>query len=277
MSTDLTLVIVTAHNETAVCGPTMRPADLAVEAARARGLRVQTDIGLDARPRPPTPTSTSPRFDHWERRTLHEGDLGRVRNALVPECEGRYLAFLDADDLFSENWLAEGVAALDAAAERGEHAIAHPELNVIFDGRGRSAQHRPGLAAVHAALPLLPALLRLAVHGAARSTREIAYVTRDVPNGLSFQDFQFTIERLAAGWRHRGGKDTIIFKRRRDFSLSPRATRASRSCAPCRRWRSTRSATWAPPAGETRRTDAQVGVRSHASQPGRVRPERLDG
>lgn len=31
---------------------------------------------------------------------------------------------------------------------------------------------------------------------------EVPYVSRDVPNGLSYQDFQFTIETLDAGWRH---------------------------------------------------------------------------
>jgi hypothetical protein len=53
---------------------------------------------------------------------------------------------------------------------------------------------------------------------------EIPYVTRDVPNGLSYQDFQFTIETLTAGWRHLVVKDTIIFKRRRDVSLVTEST-----------------------------------------------------
>ncbi|HEX2175758.1 MAG TPA: glycosyltransferase family A protein [Nocardioidaceae bacterium] len=219
MSTDLT-VIVTAHDETAVCGPTMRAADLAVEAARGRGLTVQTVIGLDA---PTEATSTyfrQPHFDHWERRVLHERELGRVRNALVPECDGRYIAFLDADDLFSENWLAEGVVALDAAAERGEHAIAHPELNVVFDGAktmwlniDQSSRlftpHYLYFRHYYDSLCMAPREAHL----------EIPYVTRDVPNGLSYQDFQFTIESLAAGWRHVVVTDTIIFKRRRDVSL----------------------------------------------------------
>jgi Glycosyl transferase family 2 len=219
MSTDLT-VIVTAHDETAVCGPTMRAADLAVEAARARGFAVQTIVALDA---PTEATSTyfhQPHFDHWERRVLHERELGRVRNSLVPECEGRYIAFLDADDLFSENWLAEGVAALEAAAERGEHAIAHPELNVVFDGQKTVllnidqesrlfTPHYLYFRHYYDSLCMAPREAHL----------EIPYVTRDVPNGLSYQDFQFTIESLAAGWRHRVVRDTIIFKRRRDVSL----------------------------------------------------------
>ena len=219
MNTDLT-VVVTAHNETTVSGPTMRAADLAVAEARARGITVQTIIGLDAATDETMAYFHQPRFDHWERRVLHERDLGKVRNALVPSCDGRYVAFLDADDLFSENWLAEGVTALDEAAARGEHAIAHPELNVIFDG------DKSVLVNIDQDSPLFSPHYLYVRHyydslcmAPREAHLEIPYVTRDVPNGLSYQDFQFTIETLAAGWHHLVVRDTIIFKRRRDFSL----------------------------------------------------------
>jgi glycosyltransferase involved in cell wall biosynthesis len=224
MSTDLT-VVVTAHDETAVAGPTMRAADLAVDAARARGFTVQAIIGLDA---PTEATWTyfhQPHFDHWERRVLQERELGRVRNALVRECEGRYVAFLDADDLFSENWLAEGVAALDGARERGEHAIAHPELNVVFDAQKTVAvsidQNSPLFTPHYLYFRHYYDSLCMAPREA---HLEIPYVIRDVPNGLSYQDFQFTIEALGAGWRHLVVKDTIIFRRRRDVSLVTEST-----------------------------------------------------
>ena len=224
MTVDLT-VVVTAHDETTVSGPTMRSADLAIEEASARGCTVQRIIGLDAATEPTTAYFHQARFDHWERRILHEGDLGKVRNALLPETEGRYVAFLDADDLFSENWLAEGVEALDASAERGERAVAHPELNVVFDGdRAVHLGIEPGsplftphylyFRHYYDSLCLAPREAHL----------EVPYVTRDVRNGLSFQDFQFTIETLASGWRHVVVKDTIIFKRRRDFSLVTEST-----------------------------------------------------
>jgi len=219
MSTDLTLVV-TAHDETAVCGPTMDAADLAVEAARARGYTVQTIIGLDAPTADTLAYFQQPFFDHWERRVLDERDLGRVRNVLVPECEGRYIAFLDADDLFSENWLAEGVAALDAAAERGVSAIAHPELHVVFDAQTTV------LVGIDQDSPLFTPHYLYVRHyydslcmAPKQAHLEIPYVTRDVPKGLSYQDFQWTIETLAAGWHHAVVKDTIIFKRRRDVSL----------------------------------------------------------
>jgi Glycosyl transferase family 2 len=224
MSTDLTL-IVTGHDETAVCGPTMRSADLAVEAARARGFTVQPIIGLDAATEATTTYFMQPHFDHWERRVMQEGDLGKVRNALVPESDGRYIAFLDADDLFSENWLAEGIAALDAAAERGERTIAHPELNVIFDA-SRSILHN-----IDQTSPLFTPHYLYFRHyydslclAPREAHLEIPYVSREVRQGLSFQDFQFTIESMAAGWRHVVVRDTIIFKRRRDFSLVTEST-----------------------------------------------------
>jgi glycosyltransferase involved in cell wall biosynthesis len=219
VSTDLT-VIVTGHDETAVCGPTMRAADLAIEAARERGYVVQAIIGLDAATEATSAYFHQPRFDHWERRVLQEGDLGKVRNALVPDCDGRYIAFLDADDLFSENWLAEAVTALDAAAERGVQAIAHPELMVVFDGA------QSVMVNIDQTSPLFTPHYLYVRHyydSLCMAPREaqlaIPYVTRDVPNGLSYQDFQWTIETLDAGWQHVVVKDTIIFKRRRDFSL----------------------------------------------------------
>jgi hypothetical protein len=216
---DLT-VVVTVHDETLVSGPTMRSADLAVAEARGRGYTVETIVALDRATGATSDYFHQPRFNHWERWEMREGDLGRVRNALLPRTKGRYIAFLDADDLFSENWLAEGIAALDVATDRRERAIAHPELNVIFDG-GRSVRQN-----VDSSSPLFtPYLLyvRNCYDSLCMSPREahlaVPYVHRDIPNGLSYQDWQYAIETLSRGWRHLVVQDTIIFKRRRDFSL----------------------------------------------------------
>jgi glycosyltransferase involved in cell wall biosynthesis len=219
VTTDLTLVV-TAHNETAVCGPTMRSADLAVDAARASGLTVQTVVGLDRATDATTSYFRHPRFDHWERWEYDEGDLGRVRNAIVPRSDGRLIAFLDADDLFSENWLVEAARTLDAAAERDERAIAHPELNMVFDGDRAVLVNIPDDSPLFTPHYLYVRHCYDSLLMAPREAHlELPYVSRDVPNGLSFQDFQFTIESLDAGWRHLVVPDTVIFKRRRDVSL----------------------------------------------------------
>jgi hypothetical protein len=213
-------VVATVHDETIVCGPTMDAAEAAVAAARRAGHTVQTVIALDRPTEATTEYFAQPAFDHWERWEMDEGDLGRLRNRVVPRTEGRYIAFLDADDLFSENWLAEGVTLLKRAEEEGDKVIAHPELNVIFDG---------GLALnqlVDQDSPLFtPHFLyvRNAYDSLCLTPREahaeVSYVHRDIPSGLSYQDWQFAIETMARGWRHVVVRDTIIFKRRRDFSL----------------------------------------------------------
>ena len=219
--TDLALVV-TAHDETAVSGPTMRSADRAVAAARDAGYTVQCLVALDAPTEATAAYFGQERFDHWERRVYDEAEIGRVRNTVVQQLDCRYVAFLDADDLFSDNWLAAGVAALDEADGR---AIAHPELNVVFDGAKaiqvnidqRSPLFTPHylyLRHYYDAMCLVPREAHL----------EVPYVTRDLRNGLSYQDFQFTIETLAAGWRHLVVPDTIIFKRRRDVSLVTEST-----------------------------------------------------
>jgi glycosyltransferase involved in cell wall biosynthesis len=218
-STDLTL-IVTAHSETLVSGPTMASADLAVAAARDAGYTVQAIVALDQATEATREYFQQDDFDHWERWEMHEGDLGRVRNALVPRTDGRYIAYLDADDLFSENWLVKGLDELEAARERGERAIAHPEVIVTFDGAIGLHQN------VDQRSPLFTPYflyMRNAYDSLCLTPREahltVPYVHRDIKSGLSYQDWQFAIETMARGWKHVLVQDTIIFKRRRDFSL----------------------------------------------------------
>jgi len=226
MSTTVDLsVVVTVHSETLVCGPTMDSAERAVAAARAAGHTVQPIIALD---NPTDATSDyfdQQGFDDWERRLMHEGDPGRVRNAIVPETAGRFTAFLDGDDLFSENWLADGVTLLKEAEAQGSRVIAHPELNVIFDG-GTQLNHNLGqdsplftphflyVRNCYDTLCLTPRDAHLAV----------PYGKRDIAHGISREDWQFGVETMARGWRHVIVPDTIIFKRRRDFSMMVEST-----------------------------------------------------
>lgn len=217
--TDLS-VVVTAHDETIVSGPTMRAADLAVAATRAAGWSVQPIIVLDRATEATARYFRQSRFDGWERWPLEEGDLGRARNVVVPRTEGRFVAFLDADDLFSENWLAAGVRALDAAAREGERVIVHPELNVLFDGMTSILLNVDQESPLFTPYYLYARNYYDSLLMAPREAHlEVPYISRDIPNGLSFQDYQFTIETLDRGWLHRVVRDTIIFKRRRDVSL----------------------------------------------------------
>lgn len=217
--TDVSL-IVTVHNETLVCGPTMESAEAAVLAARAAGHTVQPIVALDNASPDTIDYFRQSRFDRWERWETHEGDIGQVRNAVVPDVDGRFIAFLDGDDLFSENWLASGVHLLKEAECRSERIIAHPEVNVIFDG-GRYllqnvAQDSPLFTPHFLYVRNYYDTLCLAPREA---HLEVPYGKRDVLNGISREDWQFGVETMARGWKHVIASDTLIFKRRRDSSL----------------------------------------------------------
>jgi len=216
---DLTL-IVTAHSETLVAGPTMASADLAVAAARDAGYAVQTVVALDQATEATREYFQQADFDHWARWEMSEGDLGRVRNVLAPRADGRYIAYLDADDLFSENWLVKGLDELETARARGQRAIAHPEIILTFDGMVGLHQN------VDQRSPLFTPYflyMRNAYDSLCLTPREahltVPYTHRDIAKGLSWQDWQFAIETMSRGWEHIVVRDTIIFKRRRDFSL----------------------------------------------------------
>lgn len=205
---DLTLVVV-VHDESAVCGPTMEAADLAVDAARARGFSVQVLLALVAPTEQTSAYFGQPHFDHWERRLLGEGDPAGARNALVGEVTGQHLVYLGAHDLISENWLAEGLATLVAAAAGGERVIAHPELSVEFDG-GLAVQIN-----VDQSSPLFTSHLlyfRDYYPGPCLAPRE-AHAEIPYRDGGG-RDHHFAVETMAAGWRHVVVRDTAVFRRR---------------------------------------------------------------
>lgn len=213
-------VVMTAHDETVVSGPTMASAEAAIAAAERAGLTVERVVALDS----PTPACHAyfhqPAFAAWRTEVLELGDVGATRNRMAELAKGELLAFLDSDDLFSENWLSDGCRRLQQAAAAGERAIAHPELNWLFDAAAsvfvKPEQSDPLFSPYYFygsnyydSLCLAPRSAHL----------EVPYVRRALDQGFSYQDWQFNIETMARGWRHVVVRDTIIFKRRRDRSL----------------------------------------------------------
>jgi len=155
-------------------------------------------------------------------------DQGATRNALVQSARGRFLAFLDADDLFTENWLAAGVAQLEAALAEGRKAIAHPDLLRHFDKAKKILMtcgsddpffslHVLAVRNYYDALCIAPV----------EAWRDIPFAARDLGRGFALEDYQWVVETVFAGWEHIVVPDTVIFKRKRAVSQSQSSRQAN--------------------------------------------------
>lgn len=217
---DLTVAI-TAHNETLIAGPSLLSTEAAIARAEAAGFRVERLIGLD------NPTEDTREYFHrdvlskWRIVEFSHGDPFRARNALVGSASGKWIAFVDADDLVSENWFLKGAQRLSEAERAGEKIIVHPELNWIFEAH-EMVFAKPDMNDEI----FLPHYLYFANYydmmavAPREAALSIPYGDRDLKNGFGYQDWQWNIETMGGGWRHVVVRDTIIFKRRRMNSVS---------------------------------------------------------
>lgn len=215
---DLTVAL-TVHAETVIAGPTMLSAEAAIAAAERAGIRVERLIGFDTPKAQAEAYFSRPEFAAWKAMHYEFRDQGKTRNELAKVASGHWLAFLDGDDLFSENWLVEAVRCLKEAEQAGEQAIVHPELNWVFDAWKsiftKPAQDDPIFSPYYFYTSNYYDALCMA---ARQVWLDCPYADRAVARGFAYEDWQWAIETMHAGWKHVVARDTIIFKRRRDAS-----------------------------------------------------------
>jgi hypothetical protein len=213
-------VAINAHSEGVVAGPTIASAEAAIAAAEAAGYTVERLIGLDSVTDECRDFFTQTGLSHWKSVELGVRDLGLARNCLAEAANGRWIAFLDADDLFSENWLTAGAKRLEQAEREGEDVVLHPELNMFFDAAvsvlGNLEQSSHLFTPVYWYAANYYDSLTMAPR---RAFLEVPYTDRDRENGFAYEDWRWNLDTTDAGWRHVLVTDTIIFKRRRDMSL----------------------------------------------------------
>lgn len=150
------------------------------------------------------------------------GDQGQVRNHAVSISTGNYVAFLDGDDLWSENWLKDAHAMCET---KPGQIIAHPEMNWFFQDNNNLFFHID-----QEDENFDPAFLRVmnywdALCMAPRAAHErYPYADRDIKGGFAYEDWQWNCETLEAGLVHKVVPETIHFKRRRGGSQTMQAS-----------------------------------------------------
>lgn len=211
---DITAIL-TAHAEGTTVGVSFRSMLAAVRVATEAGLDVEKLVVLDE-PDEATREMLA-EVDTQGARLLEVsyGDQAPVRNHAVRESRGRFIAFLDGDDLWTENWLV-AAHALCAAEPR---TIVHPYADWVF-GESRFLSLPPDQTNPQ----FDPATLRVtnAWDALCLAPRE-AYLdhpfqARDLAHGYAFEDWLWNLETVQAGYVHRVVPDTIHFKRSRPGS-----------------------------------------------------------
>lgn len=221
MTCDLTCVI-TGHREGRLAVPSLRSFWVAVEAARAASYKVEVLLCLDRPDQLTQKIFQTFKGDAASVDEYDEADQGKVRNAAVSKAKGRYIAFLDADDLWSEPWL---VQALEFLHDKPSTHIAHPEFNYFFEKQATIFTHIDQespefqldllrVANYWDALCVCPA----AIH------REIPFCERDIAGGYAYEDWFWNCETVAAGKIHKVVPGTVLFKRRQASSQTIKAS-----------------------------------------------------
>lgn len=122
-------VIVTAHKEGRLAHHTINSIIRAACYAAESGLSTEIIVVLDR-----ADAATREYFEEMKSSevkidNVDFGDAGSARNHGVSLAKGKYVAFLDADDLFGKTWLK---AAFDETGETSALCVLHPEFVVCF-------------------------------------------------------------------------------------------------------------------------------------------------
>lgn len=212
-------VIVTFHDEEYLVGATIGSLLEAIERAQDNGVGVEVCFALD-NPSAVTETLVTTHASELGYTVLNFqlGDQGLVRNECIKAVSGEYIALLDGDDLFGYDWLWKGVAEARAADRQ---TIMHPEINMYFEGHQSIFVHcsseDPQFDYDYIRVNNYWDAMCLTHRSVFESFQ---YRERNVALGFAYEDWDWNMRTLAAGYRHNVVKDTIHFKRRRKKSQS---------------------------------------------------------
>ena len=207
--------VVNLHTEGTSATPSLTSAWRAVAAAQANGIDASLILVLD------TPDqATTHMAGQWEARgasiiECEVGDLGAARNYAAETLDSEWLAFLDADDLWGEDWLVEAHGAATEAKASMFIDVWHPQLNIIFGDHHSFLHHIPSTDPsfswarfrLHNAWTALCFVRRAHIQA-------VPYPRNNLAAGFGFEDWSWNEEILRRGGRHQVVPNTCHFIRR---------------------------------------------------------------
>ncbi|MNQ67403.1 putative glycosyltransferase EpsJ [compost metagenome] len=204
-------IVITAHNEGLIAHKTMLSIFEAADKLTAANISYEFIISIDN-----GTTETIEYFDRYNSKDtftiIHAGfkDLSTSRNNAVKQARGKYITFLDADDLVSDEWLIIGYDIV----KNNKNVIAHPEYSITFGDDNLMWQKRDSANTIRDTLCLVDNNLWDSPCMTLRETL-LQYPYHPNGKGFGYEDKHFNCQTLAAGLLHVVAPKTLLFVRRK--------------------------------------------------------------
>lgn len=216
-SFDITAII-NAHNEGILLASTLESVRLAVEKAAGAGVSVEVVAVGD---RCDYLTSEVMGNFHLPNMTVidaNNGDLAASRNEGVEAAKGRFVAFLDGDDLWGPDWL---VLALEAAEQDQRECVWHPEINLYFTESQAWYFHHPDMDDIEFDpwRQLVTNCWTALSFAKVDVYRKFPYTRNDLSKGTGYEDWSWNSSVMAGGIVHKTVPGTCHFIRKKQFSM----------------------------------------------------------
>jgi len=216
MNIDVSTVI-NFHKEGRIARNTLESVMRAKAFAEQQGIRVEIICILD---RPDHRTqSLVARYALGARIvTADFGDLAKARNLGIDESRGKYITFIDGDDLWGKNWIASGYRHLESL-QAGKF-ILHPKVNMYF-GREIEPYYwiHPDMRYEKIDLCDIACANRWTALSFAQASiyREFKFVPADLSQGFGYEDWSWNFMTVKEGFLHIALDDGIHFIRKKKF------------------------------------------------------------
>ena len=206
--------VVTVHDEGIIAHKTMRSVFEALDRVKEVGytyeIIVHIDNGDDA-----TVRYFERYKDEKNIRIFRNkfGDTAPSRNYASKMALGKYTAFLDGDDLISNNWYVDAIKMLE---DSSSEIIVHPEAGLTFGVDQPNVLTLQGDSCEQDPLILLGenrwgSVLMVST----KLLNENPY--RILDNGYGHEDYVFNINTLEKGFQHKIVPGTVLFYRRSEY------------------------------------------------------------